>query len=185
MNTIEAYNEIKGRVEWKPTLNTAFSFLTYLTPESGRFLQEEHLSVRIPIIYETIVDVDIEDADFQNELEEIKKRSILSMLQDVFYDRKIIKDNWITDNVSLFDYAIILKNTVCVLSDILNSSRINLTDKVTDENLKRWFIDLNGLKDETNGVFVQGFNSRYKREIIKIRKVLFVTDKKLISITTG
>ena len=185
MTTLEAYNVLQNRVEWKLPLNTDFSYLTFPTPQSGRFLQEEHISVRIPIIYETIVDLDITDANFQTELENIKKKAILHMLQDVFYDAKEIKEDCLTTYLDLFDYAIILKLTNTVLSDILNSTRINHTEKVTDENLKRWFIDLNGLKDTNNGVYVKGFMARYKREIIKIRKVLFVTNKKLTSITTG
>ena len=92
MTTLEAYNLIKNRVEWKGSLNTDFNFLTPLVPESGRYLQEEHTSVRIPIIYETIVSVDIDNADFETVLEDIKKRAILQMLHDVFYDRKDIKE---------------------------------------------------------------------------------------------
>ena len=185
MTTLEAYNLIKNRVEWKGSLNTDFNFLTPLVPESGRYLQEEHTSVRIPIIYETIVSVDIENADFETELEDIKKRAILQMLHDVFYDRKDIKENWIIENPSLFDYAIILKNTIAVLSDILNSSRINNTTLVSADNLKRWFVDLKGMNNKENGVYVMSYGSIYKREINSIRKVLFTTNKKLISITTG
>ena len=69
------------------------------------------------------------------------------MLHDVFYDVKKIREECLTDFIGLFDYAIILKLTTSVLSDVLNSTRINYTEKVTDENLKRWFIDLNGLVD--------------------------------------
>ena len=107
------------------------------------------------------------------------------MLQDVFYDKKEIKEDCLTTYLDLFDYAIILKLTNAVLSDMLNSTRINHTEKVTDDNLKRWFIDLNGLKDNANGVYVKGFMARYKREVVKIRKVLFTTNKMLTSITTG
>ena len=185
MNHLEAYNILKNRVEWRNPLNTGFSYLVFNEPLSGRYLQEEHISVRIPIIYETIVDVDITPTQFQNELEENKKRSILHLLQDVFYDCKEIDESFIKADSSLFDYAIILKNTISVLSDILNSTRINNTNKVSEENLKRWFIDLNGLKDPTNGVFVKGFISRYSREIEKIRKVIFKTNTKLLTITMG
>ena len=49
MTKLEAYNVVKNRVEWKTPLNTDFSYLVFPTPQSGRFLQEEHISVRIPI----------------------------------------------------------------------------------------------------------------------------------------
>lgn len=184
MTKLEAYDILKSRVEWKKPLDTAFSFLDFDTPESGRFLQEEHASVRIPIIYETIVDIDIEEDDFQDSLEYIKQKSILQMLHDVFYDQKEICDDWIESNTGLFDYAIILKNTSNIIFDVLNSTRINLTDKVTEDNLKRWFIDLNGLKDTTNGVYTQGYLDRYRREVARIRKVLFIRNKTL-KVTTA
>ncbi|AUC15416.1 hypothetical protein BTO06_09815 [Tenacibaculum sp. SZ-18] len=177
MNHLEAYELLKTRVEWKTPLNTSFSYLNFNSPESGRYLQEEHSSVRIPIIYETIVHIDITNTQFKDELDSLKKRAILQMLHDVFYDQKEIKEIWINENISLFDYAIILKNTSSVLFDILNSTRINLTEKFNTNNIKRWFIDLNGINDKENGVFVKGFISRYKREIERIRKVLFINQK--------
>ncbi|CAL2055989.1 hypothetical protein [Tenacibaculum sp. 190524A05c] len=177
MNHLEAYELLKTRVEWKTPLDTSFSYLNFNSPESGRYLQEEHSSVRIPVIYETIVSIDISDNQFSEELISLKKRAILQMLHDVFYDQKEIKDTWITENIILYDYAIILKNTSSILFDILNSSRINHTDKVSSDNIKRWFIDLNGIHDKENGVFVKGFISRYKREVDRIRKVLFISNK--------
>lgn len=183
MTSTEAYNALKGRVEWQKPLDTAFSFLTFSEPESNRFLQEEHAAIRIPIIYEMLYSVDISDADFQTQLAYLKEKAIRQMLHDVFYDRKIIEDYYINENEMLFDYAIILKCTVNVLFDILNSTRINYTEKVTEDNIKRWFIDLNGLKDTENGVYVQGFIERYKREIARIRKSLFLKNKSLKVVT--
>ncbi|CAL2092006.1 conserved hypothetical protein [Tenacibaculum sp. 190524A05c] len=176
MNHLEAYELLKTRVEWKTPLDTSFSYLNFNSPESGRYLQEEHSSVRIPVIYETLVSVDISDNQFSEELISLKKRAVLQMLHDVFFDKNDIKDAWISNNPSLFDYAIILKNTSTILYDVLSSSRINYTDKVTSENLKRWFIDLNGLYDRDNGVYVDGLSKKYNREIERIRKSLFISN---------
>ncbi|MDI6033988.1 hypothetical protein QLS91_12980 [Flavobacterium sp. LB2P84] len=183
MNHLEAYNKIRNRVEWDKSLDTRFEFITYKTPESGRFLQEEHPSVRIEIVYETMFDVDISNADFESKLEYIKQKAILQMLHDVFSDQKDILDYWIDGYVGLFDYAIILKNSSNVMFDVMNSTRINLTETVTDDNLKRWFIDLNGLKDSVNGVYTQSFLDRYRREIDRIRKVLFIRNKSMKVVT--
>lgn len=177
MTHLEAYNILKTRVEWKQPLDTSFDFLTFNSPESGRFLQEEHSSVRIPVIYDTVVSIGIKNSDFETELEEFKKRAILQMLHDVFFDKSDINEDWINNIPGLFDYAIILKNTSSIIFDILNSTRINQTQLVTSENIKRWFIDLNGLYDKENGVYVKGFLSRYKREVESIRKVLFISKK--------
>ena len=147
MTHLEAYELLKTRVEWQRPFDTSFDFLNFKIPFSGRFFQEEHSCVRIPIMYETIVDLDISNEDFQTTLETMKKNVILNMLHDVFYDKSDIKECWITDNSGLFDYAIILKCTSTVIHQILNSSRISNTTKVTKDNIQRWFIDLNGLID--------------------------------------
>lgn len=183
MTHLEAKEVLKNRVEWKKPLDSGFSFLSFDAPESGRFIQEEHSSVRIPIIYETVVDIDIADDDFQDELQAMKERAILQMLHDVFFDQKEIQSIWIEQHIGLFDYAIILRNTLSVLSDILNSIRINITNKITEKNLNKWFVDLNGMKDNDKGIYVKGFASRYNREIERIRKVLFIKDKRLKVLT--
>lgn len=179
----EAYSILKSRVEWRKPLDNTFDFLNFDIPESGRYLQEEHPSTRIAIIFETLFDIDISNTDFQDNLEYLKEKAILQMLHDVFYDQKEIINHWIEDNTGLFDYAIILKNSSNIMFDVMNSTRINLTDKVTEDNLKRWYIDLNGLKDTTNGVYAQGFLDRYKREVARIRKVLFIRNKSMKVVT--
>lgn len=183
MTHIEAKEKLKNRVEWEKPLDPEFSFLVFSEPESGRYLQEEHAAVRIGIIYETLFYIDITNDEFQKKLEYIKEKAVLQMLHDVFYDQKEICDQWILDETNLFDYAIILKNSCNVIFDVLNSTRKNLTDKVTEENATNWFIDLNGLKNGDNGVYVQGFVSRYRREIERIRKVLFIRNRTLKVVT--
>lgn len=184
MTPLEAYDYLKNRVEWRSPLNTGFKFLPFNESQSGRFLQEEHISVSIPIIYETITDSDITDTQFQDELEVFKKRAILQMLHDVFYDKEEIIEDWILDKVGIYDYAIILRVTNNVLYDILNSTRLNETTLVNEENIKRWFVDLNGLTDKENGVFVKGFVSRYKREIDRIRQALFNATNEHLNVVT-
>lgn len=183
MTTIEAKEILKNRVEWKKPPDTRFSFLESPTPESGRYLQEEHSSVNIPIIYDTVVDKDIEDNDFKQYLLDSKEEAILQMLHDVFIHVKEIEESCINDNTGLFDYAIILKHTINNISKVVNSTRINMQETVTKENLNRYYIDLNGIKDRENGVFVPGFVERYREEIERIQKVLFVNDFKLEVIT--
>ena len=183
MTQVEAYNSLRRRVEWQMPLDDAFSYLSFDTPESGRFLQEEHPSVRIPIIYETLFDVDISESDFGSKLEELKKKAILQMLHDVFYDQKEINSDWIDDYIGLFDYAIILKHSINVMFEVMNSTRVNLTNAVSKENLQRWFIDLNGLKDTTNGIYTPGFSDRYRREVKRIREVLFLKRRTLKVVT--
>lgn len=183
MTTVEAKDLLKARVEWKKPLDTGFSFLTFTPPESGRYLQEEHATVRIPIIYDLIVDEGISNTDFQAFLKEFKETAILQMLHDVFSEVKEIDALKITNNINLFDYAIILKLTINNISSVLNSTRINMQTIVSKENLNKYYIDLNGIKDRENGVFVSGFTERYRREIERIRKVLFVRKGRLKVVT--
>lgn len=179
----EAKTALLSRVEWQMPLDPAFSYLSFDAPESDRFLQEEHTGVSIPIIKKTIAYTNISNEEFQTHLDELKEKAIMQMLHDVFSDKGEINDTWVTDNTSLFDYAIILRNTISVLNDILNSTNINLLDTVVKSNIKTWYIDLNGINDKENGLYVKGFISRYKREIERIRKVLFIQKKSLKTVT--
>ena len=73
MTQVEAKDLLKARVEWREPLDPNFAFLNFTAPESGRYLQEEHSSVKIPIIHSLVVDADIEDADFQAYLLQFKE----------------------------------------------------------------------------------------------------------------
>ena len=182
MTHVEAKEILKARVEWKNPLDTRFSFLNFTPSESGRYLQEEHASVKIPIIYNLVVDEHIEDADFKQYLIDEKEKAIIQMLHDVFIQvGKVDREK--LDNTELFDYAIILKLTINTISNILNSNRLNMIETVTKDNLQRYYLDLNGIKDRENGVFVSGFVERYRIEIDRIRKALFIKNKGLKVVT--
>ena len=175
MTQVEAKELLKQRVEWDNSLDTRFNFLTFTTPESGRFLQEEHeATVNIPLIYDTVAISGIANDDFQDYLKKIKEEGILQMLHDVFSETKEIESLIVSNNLGLFDYAIILKVTINVMSKVLNSSRIGMQETIVKENLNKYYIDLNGMNNPDNGVFVTGFIERYRMEIKRIKQSLSV-----------
>ena len=184
MTNIEAKDKLKARVSWKKPTDARFSFLNFTAPESGRYLQEEHSAVNIGVIYDTVLKSGVGNSDFQTYLDNLKDETILQMLHDVFSDKPEITEDWLT-NKQLFDYAIILKCTTKVLDNVVNSRRINNQETVTKENIQKYFYDLNGIKDRENGVFTQGFFERYRREIDRIKKVLFATKGKRLQVTTA
>ena len=183
MTHVEAKDILKNRVKWKKPLDPAFNFLTLTASESLRYLQDEHSSVRVKNVYDLIVDEGISNTDFQKELVNLKETAILQMLHDVFSDVKEIDATQINSYVSLFDYAIILRHTISNIESVLGSTKISMHETVTKENINRYFVDLNGITDRENGVFADGFHERYRREIERIRKVLFLRNNRLTVIT--
>lgn len=172
----EAKDLLINRVEWENT-STANNSL------SGRHFQEEHPAVNLDILSKTIVKVDSTFQDLEKELFKIKEISVQKVLHDVFSDCKIIKPEWFSDYPELFDTALILRATRIVLLKVIYSPRINEVDTIIKNRVNQWFYDLNGLKNKEEGIFTEGYVTKYKREIKRIREVLGINKFKITLVT--
>ncbi|EAR14678.1 hypothetical protein [Robiginitalea biformata] len=173
MTFAEAKDILDQRVNWRDngTLTVANK-----TTESGRYFQDEHSAVTLENILACQPDSDMNDADFNTYLTELRGAAILQVLADVFGAENNVTDREINCNVGIFDNAISLRMVIRVSELIITSTRSNRIEKLTKAFVEQLFVDVNAKQ--------AGVKATYWKEVERVQKLLFKQER-IPTVTAG
>ena len=160
MNLSEAKDILLERIGWRND-NTVPGLSLAPANElstSGIFFQDEHSAVTLRNIRDCQPIVSIDEVDFQEYLETLKKQAVTQVLNDAF-ERDFIKDKLLNAYPSSFDKAISLRMTIIVSELIITSSRLNQTERFGDAFVGKLNYDI--FREAPNKFAIRGANYNY------------------------
>lgn len=145
---------------------------------AGRYFQDEHEIVDLENIVNIIKTVDPDEEQFNIELDRLRKRVVMHVVDETFADMNI-PDLDLTDCENLFDAAISQRMAMKVGELILTTKRKNFVQRNGKDFVKYVYVELNGNSNFPDKI---GISSKYNKELTRLRD-LFNTDDMLDTIT--
>lgn len=179
MTKIELRDLIVGRVGWRTSPGDSY------TPDasnqgsaSGRYFQNEHEFVKIPLIFNLFEIPHADDTQKNAKLTELRTSVALHVVDECFPNAQIPEIDF-TINPDLFDSAYSKRMAMKVAEMLFASERSNRSERIAKESVKQVFFDINGDPNFPNKLSI---SKLYEMELENIRDV-FNTDKMLDVVT--
>ena len=148
-----------------------------------------HKLVTIPNLYFTVPVVDMEKADFEEILDQLRIDAVMNALTAVLHQSSDYIDSFdydeiITDKISLFDNVIGYFLAISAIELMVSSNRKNDDTRNINLSYQQLKIELEGLKNDGGHVVSQGLKRELYYATRSAKKIIFppkiiVTSKKV------
>jgi hypothetical protein len=137
-----------------------------------------HKLVSIPNLYFSVPTVDMEKADFEEILDQLRTDAVANALtavlhQSVDYVDSFDYDETIIEKISLFDDVIGYSLAISALEMMVSSNRKNDDTRNVVLSYQQLKVELEGVKNEGGHVISQGLNRKLFYAIRQARKIIF------------
>lgn len=164
--------------------------VTNTTSDSGFFFQDQHSAITLQNIYEAQPLARITEANFQNYLEDLKRKVGLKVLADVF-EKQTINDKMLERYPGAFDTLMMMQMTIFVSEMILTSIRSNRIQRLGADFVGKLHYDI--FREAPNKFAIRGANyqhalgvsTQYGFELQSVRRRFGDTRNMLKTITKG
>jgi hypothetical protein len=129
-----------------------------LLSDSGRNFQSEHPAVTLENIYHCQPVEKIDNAGFQEYLENLREQCVLQVLSDTF-EKDYVNDSLLNLYPTAFDNAISLRMVIIVGELIMTSTRSNAIERLNKEFVGKLNYDL--YREAPNKFAIRGANYQY------------------------
>ena len=175
---LELRDLLEKRVGWLNEPSFPISVSSQNQENEGRYFQDEHEFVCLENVHELIRTVNADEEKFNAELSILRKRVVLSVIDETFADMNIANIS-LEGCENIFDAAISKRMAMKLGEILMTTNRKNFTERNGKYYVKYIYIELNGNANFPDKI---GISTSYKKELDRLRDI-FNTDDMLDSFT--